>query len=516
MKISPTIILRLLFIVAICAFLLAIVPPPTDAAPPQQGGQFIYYVNYGDTLFSIARRFGTTVQAIQAANGLYSDFIYVGQRLVVLGYPTGGSIYAPQPLPAVTRTPFPPGSTTCKYTVQSRDTVFSIAYRYQVTVSDLMQANMLYNTYLSVGQQLNVPCPTATPTPFPAYTVVAGDNLLRIAIRNNTTIYAIALVNGIPNPNIIYAGQTLVIPYPGSYVWPTGIPTATTPTTVNRVVIAEFRARGPNGGNDEFIELFNAGTQAFNVGGWFIKGSSNSGVTDTRATIPANVTLQSGQRYLIANNNSDGGYGGPVVADLTYTVGIADDGGIALTQSDGTTIVDAVGMSASSAYKEGTTLTPLTANEDRSYARKSNGCTDANDNLNDFQNTTPSGPQNLTTAAAPCASATATPTVTATLAPGTPTATPTQGATTAAVVMQNVAFLPNTLTLARGSTVTWTNIDTVTHTVSSGTPGSLSGVFRSNPLAPGQTFSFTFNNSGTFPYFCEIHGAGMTGTITIQ
>ena len=75
----------------------------------------------------------------------------------------------------------------------------------------LMQANYLYSPYIVAGQLLNVPCISPSPTPFPTYTILQGDNLFRLAIRYNTTIYAIAVVNGIYNPNLIYAGMLLRI-----------------------------------------------------------------------------------------------------------------------------------------------------------------------------------------------------------------------------------------------------------------------------------------------------------------
>jgi LysM repeat protein len=333
-----------LTILAVLTLLIAIIPPITQAAPPRDGS-IVYYVQYGDTLFSISRRFGTTVPAIMVANGLVGDYVYAGQRLIIpIGYPSYGfqpysSIFAPQPLPTQQLTPNP--TFGCTYTVLTKDTVFSIAYRYQVTIPSLMQANNLYSPFIFVGEQLKVPCLNPTPAPFPMYTVLTGDNLFRIAIQYNTSIYAIALVNGIPNPNWILAGQNLVIPYPGSYVWPTGIPTA----------------------------------------------------------VP---------------------------------------------------------------------------------------------------------------------SATATPTVTGTPPTPTATATVTTPANTGVVIMQNRSFVPQTVPIHLGQTVLWINDDTVNHTVSSGTPGALDGKFRSNTLAPGQTFSFTFTQVGTYPYFCEIHGASMTGTVIVQ
>jgi plastocyanin len=74
------------------------------------------------------------------------------------------------------------------------------------------------------------------------------------------------------------------------------------------------------------------------------------------------------------------------------------------------------------------------------------------------------------------------------------------------------AFGANPLTVTAGSTVTWTNGDTMAHTATSDT-----GVFDSGILLPNGSFSFTFNNAGSFPYHCTIHGAAsMSGTITVQ
>jgi plastocyanin len=83
------------------------------------------------------------------------------------------------------------------------------------------------------------------------------------------------------------------------------------------------------------------------------------------------------------------------------------------------------------------------------------------------------------------------------------------------VWMQNDAFTPATKTVAMGTTILWTNKESDLHTVTSGTPGSPSGVFGSTDLSLNGTFSFTFNTQGTFQYFCQNHN-GMTGTIIVQ
>jgi len=159
------------------------------------------------------------------------------------------------------------------------------------------------------------------------------------------------------------------------------------------VVVSEFRTRGPNGGNDEFVELFNPTAGRIDVSGWKIRGSNATGTIGDRVAIPAGTTLAPGC-YLLIVNTATSGYSGAVTGDLTYSTGITDDGGLALTRSDNT-IVDQVGMSAGSAFGEGTRLASFgSTNSDRSYARRPTPGSDTNDNATDFAMTTLSGPQN--------------------------------------------------------------------------------------------------------------------------
>src|ERR1041384_3943634 len=163
------------------------------------------------------------------------------------------------------------------------------------------------------------------------------------------------------------------------------------------VVISEFRVRGPNGGNDEFVELYNLSGAPVAIGGWAVRGSNNAAGVSIRATITAGTIIQPGCHYLLTNSAA-GGYSGAVAGNQTYTVGITDDGGIGLTLSDGP-IVDAVGMSTGSAYKEGTVLARLgSSNLNRGYERKPGGAagsgTDTDNNANDFQLISPNDPQN--------------------------------------------------------------------------------------------------------------------------
>jgi plastocyanin len=77
------------------------------------------------------------------------------------------------------------------------------------------------------------------------------------------------------------------------------------------------------------------------------------------------------------------------------------------------------------------------------------------------------------------------------------------------------AFSPNPIQVSVGSTVTWTNDDTVIHTVNSGTSPTESGLFTSPIINPGGTFEYTFTEAGEVPYFCLLH-PNMVGTAIVS
>lgn len=83
------------------------------------------------------------------------------------------------------------------------------------------------------------------------------------------------------------------------------------------------------------------------------------------------------------------------------------------------------------------------------------------------------------------------------------------GTTANTVNIQNMAFNPATLNVKVGTTVKWVNMDSTTHQVVSNT-----GVFNSGVLKNGQSYTYTFNKTGTYPYYCSIHPS-MKGTIVV-
>lgn len=205
------------------------------------------------------------------------------------------------------------------------------------------------------------------------------------------------------------------------------------------LVISEFRARGPNGSSDEFVELFNPTGGTKNLNGWKINKSNDTGTIDSLYNFTSNIFLASGQHLLLANP----AYGGSVRPDIFWgATDITDLGGIALLHPDNT-IADQVGFGGISnitpptppvflGYREGTPLTPQPlSNTDQSFERNTGGCTDTDNNIADFTLVNPSTPLNSTTISPLCTGVnTFTPTVTSThtstpTTTKTPTTTPT-------------------------------------------------------------------------------------------
>jgi LysM repeat protein len=187
---------RPLYIVALVLVLFATLGLSSASA----GAPVIHIVGWGDTLYSIAARYGTSVNTLMQANGLQNpNFIYIGQRLMISGNT------APVPVPAT-------------YVVQAGDTLFSISNRYGTSVDNLMRLNGLYNYWIYVGQTLRVdgqPMPVPPPVPQPQgvyHLVRPGDYLALIASRYGSSVYAIQIANQLPNPNFIWVGERLFIP----------------------------------------------------------------------------------------------------------------------------------------------------------------------------------------------------------------------------------------------------------------------------------------------------------------
>ena len=91
------------------------------------------------------------------------------------------------------------------------------------------------------------------------------------------------------------------------------------------------------------------------------------------------------------------------------------------------------------------------------------------------------------------------------------------GSSTPGCEETNECFIPSTVTIGIGETVTWENTDNAAHTVTSGSPADgPDGVFDSSLImAGGATFSHTFDAVGTYPYHCQVH-PWMAGTVIVE
>ena len=78
------------------------------------------------------------------------------------------------------------------------------------------------------------------------------------------------------------------------------------------------------------------------------------------------------------------------------------------------------------------------------------------------------------------------------------------------VTIDNFSFTPKEITIAKGTTVIWVNHDDVPHTVV-----NADKAFRSKALDTDDQFSFTFNDTGSFSYFCSVHPM-MTGRVVVK
>ncbi len=197
-------------------------PPPTATLPPNQTR---HTVESGETVSTIAKKYGATISAILQANGLTGNSILkIGQELAI-----------PLPLaktstPTVSPTPSP---TPFVYTVKSGDTLSEIAKRYKTTVEALMQANGIADaTNLHIGTKLNIVQPPdySATMAYEVYEVQQGDTLFTIAADYKVSVGTIKQTNNLTSDSLA-VGQDLRIPVGTATPVPTETPTITpTPT----------------------------------------------------------------------------------------------------------------------------------------------------------------------------------------------------------------------------------------------------------------------------------------------
>ncbi len=185
---------RVMLILVVIALVLAATASTVVAAPAAATCVAYHTVRFGDTLNSISRQYGVSVQALMAANNIYNpNLIFAGQTLCI-----PGNAQPPAPPPCGTY-----------YTVQWGDTLSSIAARYHTTVQAIMTANNIVNpNFIYAGMILYIPCgnrPPAPPASFPQWKgeYFNNSNLAGApsVVRNDANI-AFNWGLGWPNPKI--------------------------------------------------------------------------------------------------------------------------------------------------------------------------------------------------------------------------------------------------------------------------------------------------------------------------
>ncbi len=204
----------------------------------------VYTVKAGDTLYSIARKFNTTVNELISLNNLINTNLSIGQKIKLpqgeeqTDYDTyvimeGDSLYSiankynisvsdlidfnglPTTILTVGETiRIPKGAVNGKenvYVVKPGDTLYRIANLYNVSVNDLINANNLSSNILSIGQELIIPIKPVTEEDYVVYEVMPNDTLYSIARRYDTKVETIKALNNLTS-NLLNVGQILQIP----------------------------------------------------------------------------------------------------------------------------------------------------------------------------------------------------------------------------------------------------------------------------------------------------------------
>ncbi len=161
---------------------------------------FAYTIDPGDTLYSLARRYNTTVSALVSANpNINPDNLRIGEQICV---------------PRQERFPSCPEGNF--YTVRASDTLYSIARRFNISVDDLQEANPFVEPEtLQIGEVICIPVatpPVTCPEGARSYSIQSGDTFYSLARRFNTTVDNLRRLNSGINPDALLIDQVICVP----------------------------------------------------------------------------------------------------------------------------------------------------------------------------------------------------------------------------------------------------------------------------------------------------------------
>jgi LysM repeat protein len=217
---------------------------PSAFRPAQPAAPAEYTIARGDTVSSIAGRYGLDTYAVLKLNNLQANtIIYPGQKIKLTGSPVPTPA-APAAMPEAPAAPSPASGSV--YTVKSGDTLGAIAARHGVKLSEVFGWNGLnMGSIVYPGQKIKIgagtsaapapAAPSAPAAPAPAapssgsYTIKSGDTLSGIAAKHGVKLSDILSANRLTMSSIIYPGNKLVIP--GAAIQPAGTVTPLVPSS---------------------------------------------------------------------------------------------------------------------------------------------------------------------------------------------------------------------------------------------------------------------------------------------
>ena len=153
----------------------------------------VYIVKSGDSLYSIGRRYNISVNTLKEYNNLTSDLLSVGQVIRIPNNEQSSII------------------SDDIYIVKPGDSLYSIAKNYNLSVDDLINYNNLTSTILNVNQQIKIPSGMSSFNDYLIYTVKSGDNLYSISKKYNVSVAELMSYNNL-STNLLSINQQIKIP----------------------------------------------------------------------------------------------------------------------------------------------------------------------------------------------------------------------------------------------------------------------------------------------------------------
>lgn len=186
---------------------------PQEVAERSASFEDIHQVKKGETLASVAKKYGVNAKALMMANGLKKNVRLAPGKTLKIPKP-GPVATATTPSAAVPPSPKAKASETTVYVVKPGDSVYNIARRYNTTVHRLLTLNRIAADNLQVGQKVRIPsreAETETPAQPRTYQVKNGDTPFTIAQNHNMTLERLLKLNRLSPRSTIHPGQALMV-----------------------------------------------------------------------------------------------------------------------------------------------------------------------------------------------------------------------------------------------------------------------------------------------------------------